>query len=78
MWLPSDRNAALAWQLWEREHCSGCGAPKAESFDPANEFAYEGVPLECFSCSAQARSVEKMESRSGVYAYAEKKKRWWR
>jgi hypothetical protein len=39
--------------------CPGCGQPKHESFDPANEERYEAERLICYSCATRDRKAHK-------------------
>lgn len=63
--------------LDELEHedslCGGCRQPKAESFDPKNEDAYDGVTVACHACAARERAVERLDDRHGVFSYATKR-----
>jgi hypothetical protein len=43
----------------KNDTCSGCGESKSDSFDGANEAAYEVHTLRCHACAARdARSKE--------------------
>lgn len=75
MWLPADRDAAVAWQQEQARLCSGCGNPKRETYDPVNEFAYEAVVLQCHACATRDRKLDKYEERFGLYASAHKRRR---
>lgn len=59
LWTKEDTDLAVALTEIEADRCGGCGQPRSESMDPANEYAYRADPLRCFSCAARER-----ESRS--------------
>lgn len=60
-----DRFHALALQEAEDDECSGCGQPRSESMDPANERAYVGMlPHRCFACTARERRMKEYEQAS--------------
>ncbi len=52
-WTDDDREYALAWQELQDETCPGCGQPRAESFHPDSDGAYEVRALRCHACSAK-------------------------
>lgn len=52
-WLSEDTEAALEYLAYLSSLCSGCGNPKSECMDEANEDAYEVVPVMCFACAAR-------------------------
>jgi hypothetical protein len=54
MFLPEDTEYALRWQAELDLLCSGCGHPKDESMDPANEGSYEASARRCHACTEQA------------------------
>lgn len=72
-WLPEDVDEALAFEEFEAENCPGCGEPKIETFDPANEWAYRAVAVACHACAARKRAEAKLDILDGVYCYVEKK-----
>src|SRR5690606_21194913 len=50
-WDDDSRAWAEALELAEADRCPGCGEPRHESTDPANENAYTvGPPWRCFAC----------------------------
>lgn len=50
---------ACALTLYEASLCPGCGQPRHESMDPANEHRYHAdLPLRCHACTAQVRRVK--------------------
>jgi hypothetical protein len=53
--------------------CIGCGQPKAESFDPANEWAYRAHVLACHACATKRRAEKRLDDVDGVYSFAELK-----
>lgn len=57
-WAEDDRAWAIALLEYEADICSGCGQPRSESMDPANQFKYESEALRCHGCSAVARESE--------------------
>lgn len=58
-WLPSDTTAALAWQSYSDELCSGCGNPRSESMARENTGAYHADALRCHSCEAVVRATKR-------------------
>lgn len=72
MWLDEDTAAALEWIDYEASLCSGCGHPRAESFDPKNAFEYDAEPLQCHACKARderaaARNKKPNTDHAGIY-----------
>lgn len=59
MWLESDTDYVLAWMDYQSSLCSGCGQLKSESMDPANDRAYEAVPIQCFACATKDAEMRK-------------------
>ena len=57
MWSDEDRQAALEWMEYERQLCGGCGMPRDESFDPANDDHYDAEPFTCHACAARDRKA---------------------
>lgn len=49
-WDDEGRRLALALAMYEADLCSGCGLPRYETNDPANEFRY--VPMQAVRCHA--------------------------
>jgi hypothetical protein len=64
MWLPEDTEAALEWQRWQRQLCSGCGQPTDETMD-ADGPGYDAVALRCRACETRDRSAEQWRSQGG-------------
>jgi hypothetical protein len=65
-WSEEDLGYALAWQAEQDGLCSGgCGQPRDESMDPANEGKYEVPTTRCFACAAMAR-VGKTHAERGM------------
>lgn len=73
LFTDEDTAELLDYLADERLICDGCGLPKADTFDPANEFSYRATPLECFACSARARAGKAMSNPEGVYLVVEKR-----
>lgn len=68
-----DTEEVLAWLEVEAENCPGCGHPKAETFDPANEDAYVGTVLACAACTARRKAEKGLDDLDGVYSFATKR-----
>lgn len=59
-WTFKDRLIAMAVADYEADLCGGCGEPRSESMDPANERAYVAPPpLRCHACTAIEARQEK-------------------
>lgn len=56
-WSDEDQQAALEWQAYKDSLCSGCGLPRVESFDPANQERYDVEVLRCFACRERERTA---------------------
>jgi hypothetical protein len=67
-WTEDDVEYALAWQAIAAENCPGCGQPKSESFDPANERAYDVTALVCHACAARTHRQASFEDADGDLA----------
>lgn len=57
---------------YESSLCSGCGRPRHETFDPANEQAYEAEAQRCHACATRDRKTtmwreDENADTSGVY-----------
>lgn len=65
LWLDEDRDYALALLEVEALTCHGCGQPRDESSDPANEFNYTAEPHRCHSCSAISKATRAWSSDGG-------------
>jgi hypothetical protein len=57
----------------QRLICDGCGHPKAETFDPANQWNYSATSLVCAACDAKAKEAERLGTAHGLYVIVEKK-----
>lgn len=65
MWLEEDTETALAWIDYQAAVCGGCGFPRVETMDPANDRAYEADPVTCAACAAkdaEAREASKAKA----------------
>ena len=49
----------MALLEYEADICSGCGQPRSESMDKANEYHYEPTALRCHGCAAVATESER-------------------
>lgn len=58
LWTDEDRDLLLALLAEEREECSGCGRPLAETTDPANRGGYEVHREACEACLVLEAEVE--------------------
>jgi hypothetical protein len=60
----------LAWLEVEAETCSGCGHPKAETFDPDSEGAFDASVLVCHACAARRKAEKRVDDLDGAYSVA--------
>ncbi|MFI6477358.1 hypothetical protein ACIBH1_05460 [Nonomuraea sp. NPDC050663] len=61
-WLDDDRDWAAADLQEQANACEGCGFPRDETTDPANEGAYVALePVKCHGCAPMTRKKEKLE-----------------
>lgn len=67
-WLPEDRDEALALMANDAATCHGCGQPRAESTDPANEYGYTAEGQRCHACAAIRRETVKFHEAGGDVA----------
>jgi hypothetical protein len=62
----------------QAEKCHGCGQPRSESMDIANEDAYEPHKLRCHACatrdSEQKRMGESQIDSAGLYVSVTKRR----
>ena len=58
-WRQVDSDLAIALTEIEADECPGCGHPRDESMDPANEFAYLAEPVRCHACAARDRAAKR-------------------
>lgn len=72
LFTEKDAEEILAYLEWQDSLCPGCGHPKHESFDPANEYAYRGLALNCHACGAKRRAERKASDDPAVYSVAVK------
>jgi hypothetical protein len=72
MWTLDDRGYALAWQELDDDVCDGCGHPRSETLDPANEDGYTGHAVVCHACRAIALKTGTVSDRDGLRGYAVK------
>lgn len=47
----------MEWIEYLNLLCPGCGHPRDESFDPANEDHYDAKPFTCHACHARDRKA---------------------
>lgn len=47
----------MEWAEWKQSLCDGCGHPKAETFDPANDDKYTATVYVCHACAARDRKA---------------------
>lgn len=45
----------------DKDRCSGCGHPRRESMDPANQRNYQGDSLRCFACEARENEWNRLQ-----------------
>lgn len=73
LFTDDDADDLLAWMKQEADRCPGCGQPRHESFDPANQDAYKVHALRCFACEGRARKQAKATGDTeGIYYTVEK------
>jgi len=70
LYLEEDAQDVLDLVADEDDSCPGCGGIRAETFDPANEFAYQGDTRQCFRCAAQRRAERRIDDKDGLYSFA--------
>lgn len=72
--LFTDEDAVEILDLLADEHLvhEPCGQLKVESFDPANERAYQAHSRTCQACAAMARESKRLDVTDGVYIGVEK------
>lgn len=75
MWTADDMTAALEWQSWERQLCSGCGQPREESMaHEAEGPSYAAEAIRCRACEAKDAAVAEWNdsgaSTAGLYFHA--------
>lgn len=58
LWTDEDRAWAIALLEYEADLCSGCGQPRSETTEAANETKYTTTALRCHGCAAVARESE--------------------
>lgn len=75
MFTDEDLDEILDYIEYELTLCNGCGLPKAETFDPANEWAYEPVVLQCAACKTTRHAERKLDDHAGIYAFPIRKQR---
>lgn len=73
LFTEQDTDEALALEEFEQENCPGCGLPKVETFDPDNEWAYEGDTLACHACSARRRAEHQIDNLDGIFSFVTKR-----
>jgi hypothetical protein len=66
LWLDEDREWAMALVDIEADTCHGCGQPRTESLDPANEGHYSASPHRCHACAAMSRAVRAWSDAGGT------------
>ena len=69
LFTEQDTDEALALEEYEAQNCVGCGRPKVETFNPDNEWAYQGVTVACHACAAKRRAEKKLDDLDGVYSF---------
>lgn len=75
LFTEQDIDEALALVAYDAENCSGCGLPKAETFNPLNEWAYEAETFACAACAARRRAEHRLTVLDGVYSFVRKRER---
>lgn len=56
--------AALEWQRWQDQVCSGCGNPRDECMDPDGP-QYAAKPLRCRACEARDAAAREFAEAKG-------------
>ena len=65
-WPDEDQEAALEWQTYQNQLCTGCGRERSESFDPEMDDRYDVEVVVCHSCAARERTAyNRSKSRDG-------------
>lgn len=67
-WLPSDREAALAWEAFESRRCKSCGTHPEEW--SADKLAYHAHLMECRGCKQLHRLAGTDDAKAGEGRYA--------
>jgi hypothetical protein len=65
LWLPEDRDWALALAAVEADTCPECGQPWSEATDIANEGHYRAELIRCHACTASAQRVKAYQDKGG-------------
>lgn len=68
VWTEDDVEYALEWRALDEANCSGCGQPRADSFDPANADAYDVRSLRCHACAAREETSHQFSDAGGQLA----------
>lgn len=56
-WTDEDRALLLAYKLWERSLCDGCGQPRSRAHHPDNDGYYRASEaVVCHACTALRRA----------------------
>lgn len=59
LWSQTDTDLAVALTTLEAGACSGCGHPRAETYNPEFEFDWRAEALRCHSCATRDREAAK-------------------
>jgi hypothetical protein len=77
LWLPEDRNWALALLEVEADACPECGQPWSEATDAQSEEGYTAHLVRCHACTASAQRVRAYQDRNastdGLHVHLEKR-----
>ncbi|MEU9405032.1 hypothetical protein AB0E08_04890 [Streptomyces sp. NPDC048281] len=65
LWLPEDRDWALALAAVEADTCPDCGQPWSEATAEENEFGYRAELVRCHACTASAAAVTAYQDKGG-------------
>jgi len=72
LWTDEDRAYALALLAHDADVCSGCGALRSETTDPAMDGRYRATPIRCFGCEAVAKASKNPDMNPDGLYYAVK------
>lgn len=68
IWLPRDRELALAWAAEERATCPGCGSKPADWYDEDGKLRYPppfvAIPIRCPACEAKGQLDRTLSDRA--------------
>ena len=65
MWRDDDTQAAIEYQSYLDDICSGCGHRRSECMDPANSDRYLSFEGTCYACEAKERAMARNRPKQG-------------